>query len=109
LLGSYQFIATRSHAAALAEHLVSADPQVVARIQSGARQVASTVTDPGQQAALGGALLGQAQAREAAILAFNDVFRFVALLAVATALFVLFFVLRDAWRARRHVSLEAPA
>lgn len=86
LLGSYQVIATRSHLAALTEHLVAADPQVVARLQ-----------------AQGGAQLFQAAAREAAILAFNDVFRFVALLAVATALFVLCFVLRDLWRARNPV------
>ena len=79
LLGSYQVAATRSHATALAEHLVGADPQVVARLQSGAQMLGSTVTDPGLQAALGGALLAQAQSREATVLAFNDVFRFVAI------------------------------
>lgn len=92
LLGSYQVIATRSHLAALSEHLVAADPQVVARIQ-----------------AQGGAPLFQSAAREAAILAFNDVFRLVALLAVATALFVLCFVLRDLWRARNPVLQEVRA
>ena len=60
------------------------------------------------QAALG-ALLAQAAAREATVLAFNDVFRFVALLAVATALFVLCFVLRDLWRARNPVLREVRA
>ena len=105
LLGSYQVIAARSHASALAEHLVGTDPQVVARIHDGAYLLANTVTDPAHQAALGGALLAQAQAREAAVLAFNDVFRFVALLMVATAIFLLFFVLRDQWRAR-HPALQ---
>jgi hypothetical protein len=109
LLGSYQLIATQSHASALAGHLVSTDPQVVERIQSGAQLTAGALTDPAQQFASGGSLLAQAQAREAAVLAFNDVFRFVALLAVATALFVLFFVLRDAWRARHQVSSEVRA
>jgi hypothetical protein len=92
LLGSYQVIATRSHLSALTEHLVAADPQVVARIQS-----------------QGSVLLAQSAAREAAILAFNDVFRFVALLAVATALFVLCFVLRDLWRARQPALREVRA
>ena len=92
LLGSYQVIATRAHLAALTEHLVAADPQVVARIQ-----------------AQGSALLAQSAAREATILAFNDVFRFVAVLAAATALFVLFFVLRDVWRARNPVTQEVHA
>lgn len=87
LLGSYQVIATRAHLSALTEHLTAADPQVIARIQT-----------------QGYAALAQSATREAAVLAFNDVFRFVAVLAVATALFVLFFVLRDLWRARSQVS-----
>lgn len=109
LLGSYQSIATRAHAAALSEDLVAGDPQVVARIQSGARAFAGAVTDPAQQAAQGGGLLVRAVTREATILAFNDVFRFVAMLALSTAVFGLCFVLRDAWRARRKVLQEAHA
>ena len=109
LLGSYQVIATRAHASALAEHLTGADPQVVARIQTGSQLLAGSVSDPGQQVAQGGALLAQAQAREATVLAFNDVFSFVALLALATAVFVLCLVLRDLWRARRPVSREGKA
>jgi hypothetical protein len=89
LLGSYQVIAMRSHLSALTEHLVGADPQVVARLQ-----------------AQGGPLLFQAATREATILAFNDVFRFVALLAVATALFLSCMVPRDLWRTRRHPARE---
>jgi MFS family permease len=92
LLGSYQVSATRAHLSALTEHLIAADPQVAARLQ-----------------AQGSAALAQSAAREAAVLAFNDVFRFVALLAVATALFVLFFVLRDLWKARSQVSQEVRA
>ncbi len=109
LLGSYQVIATRAHASALAEHLTGADPQVVARIQTGSQLLAGSVSDPGQQVAQGGALLAQAQAREATVLAFNDVFGFVAVLALATAVFVLCLVLRDLWRARRPVSSEVKA
>jgi hypothetical protein len=101
LLGSYQVIATRSHASALLERLVGADPQVVARLQSGAGMLAGTVADSARQAALGTALLNQAVAREATILAFNDVFRFVALLALAAAIFVFGLVLLDMWKARR--------
>jgi len=84
LLGSYQVMATKAHLAALTEHLVGTDPQVAARLQT-----------------QGAALLYQAAAREATVLAFNDVFRFVALVAIATALFLLGLVLRDLWRARR--------
>lgn len=111
LLGTYHAIATRSHVSALAEHLVGTDPQVVARVQAGAHLLAGAggATDAGRQAAQGGALLAQAAAREAAILAFNDVFRFVALLALATALFGLCLVLRDLWRARHSIACEACA
>lgn len=106
LLGTYQVVAAREHASALAEHLIAADPQVVARLQGGAQLLSGAVTDPAQQAGIGAALLAQAQAREAAVLAFNDVFRFVALLAAATAVFVLLLVLRDRWRARNPVPHE---
>ena len=109
LLGTYQVISTRAHASALAEHLTVADPQVVARIQSGTQLLAGPVSDPAQQLAQGSALLAQAQAREATVLAFNDVFSFVALLALATAIFVLCLVLRDQWRAHRRISGEVRA
>ena len=109
LLGTYQVIATRMHATALAEHLLGADPQVAARIQTGTQLLAGSVSDPAQQVAQGAALLAQAQAREATVLAFNDVFGFVALLALATAIFVACLVLRDYWRARHHVPEEVRA
>jgi hypothetical protein len=109
LLGSYQTIAARSHASALADHLAGADPQVIARLQDGSRLLAGAVNDPVQQVALGRVLLGQAQAREAAVLAFNDVFSFVALLALATALFLAALILRDRWRKYRISSREVKA
>jgi hypothetical protein len=43
------------------------------------------VADPLQRNAEGGGLLFQAMSREANILAYNDAFRFVAVLALATA------------------------
>jgi hypothetical protein len=92
LLGSYQAIATRAHLVALSEHLVATDPQVVARIQT-----------------QGAARLFQAATREATILAFNDVFRFVALLALAVALFLCCLVLRDVLRGRFQVSRQVSA
>jgi hypothetical protein len=109
LLGSYQVIATRSHLSALSEQLVGADPRVVARIQTGTQGLASAISDPGRQVTQGGALLARSATREATILAFNDVFRLVALLAVGTALFGLCFVMRDSWRARLPISREVRA
>jgi hypothetical protein len=89
LLGSYQVIQTRAHAASLQEHLLAGDPQVAQQIQGGAATVAGNLADPVLRGAEGGALLGQRLASEASILAFNDVFRFVTFLALATAAYLL--------------------
>lgn len=109
LLGSYQAVATRSHILSLSENLPVSDPEVVARLQAGGQVLAGVVVDPLQRTGLASRLLSRQITQEATILAFNDVFRFVALLAFSTALFGLYFVLRDAWRARRPASQEIHA
>jgi len=106
LLGSYQVAATRAHAVALSQHLIAADPQVAARIQSGAVALSGIITDPAQNGAQGAGLLAQAMTGEASILAFNDTFMFVALLALATALYLFYLVLLDLWRQRRQIPVE---
>ena len=77
LLGTYQVMRTRAHAGALSEHLLASDPQVMARLT--------------QQ---GGAGLYAALQREAAVLAFNDVFGAVAALSFAIALYLIFRIMR---------------
>jgi len=98
LLGSYQFIQARSHALALSQDLVASNPQVLQRLQSGAGAVAGTVGDPGLRAADGAALLGQQMAAEANVLAYNDVFRLVAVMALLTAAYVFYLIVRTARR-----------
>jgi hypothetical protein len=71
-LGSYQVVQAKTHAMALSEHLVVGDTQVTQRI-----------------AAQGAGGLYQVLQREAAVLAFDDVFRLVAVIALATACWVL--------------------
>ena len=90
MLGSLHTIFARNHAQALSEHLVAADPQVAARLQSGSASISSVVQDPALRLAEGGALLGRQLAREASILAFNDIFRFIAWFAIATAAYVFY-------------------
>lgn len=87
-LGSLQVVSARAHAASLSEHLLAADPQVAARLQGGAGALAGAITDPAARGAQGGGLLVQAMTREANVLAFNDVFRLVMVLALLTALYV---------------------
>jgi hypothetical protein len=107
LLGSYQVARLRAHAGALSEHLIGADPQVAARIQSGTGALSGTLTDPAQQGAQGAGLLAQALNREATILAFNDVFALVAMLALATALFLAYLIGLNLWRQHRQTPVES--
>lgn len=75
LLGSYQTVMARAHMQALSEHLIAADPQVAARLASGA-----------------GPLM-QALTVQANVLAYNDVFRLVAVFALAVALYLAYLIL----------------
>jgi len=103
LLGTWQVASTHAHLQTLSERLVATDPQVVERIQGGGVAVAGVVADPFLQGAQGGALLVQSMTREANILAYNEVFRFVAILALATALYVAYVIVFHAVRRRRQV------
>jgi hypothetical protein len=109
LLGSYQTIAARAHAAALSEHLTGFDPQVAARIEGGAAALGGVIVDPLLRSAQGGGLLVQAMMGEANILAFNDTFRFVAALALLTAGYQSYIIVFNRIRQRRAARLEVPA
>lgn len=85
LMGSYQVERAHLHTSELAAQLAIGDPAVAARITGGGAAVASTVTAPALRGAESGALLAQAVGREAAVLAFNDVFGLLAWLAGGTA------------------------
>ncbi|WP_010162643.1 hypothetical protein [Sphingomonas sp. PAMC 26617] len=88
LLGSLQTVWARNASNALAADMLASDPQVAARISGGGAALAPVLADPVQRAAQGSGLLAQALAREAAVIAFNDTFRFVAMLALTTAAFI---------------------
>jgi len=109
LLGSYQTIAARAHAAALSERLTGFDPQVAARIEGGAASVSGAIVDPLLRGAQGGGLLVQAMTREANILAYNDTFRFVAALALLTAAYQAYIIVFNVVRQRRAARLEVAA
>jgi hypothetical protein len=88
LLGTFQTIAARAHAAALSERLMAGDPQVAARLQAGAGALSGALLDADARAAQGGGLLARAMTAEANVLAYNDVFRAVAVLALTTVSYV---------------------
>jgi hypothetical protein len=108
VVGSYQVVQLHAHAAALSQDVLLSNPQVLARVQASAGNLTGAVIDPLLRGAEGVALLGQAMTREATILAFNDVFRMLALIALATAAYVTYLLLISKLRNRR-VVVEKPA
>ncbi|SEK94586.1 hypothetical protein SAMN05216382_1162 [Sphingomonas palmae] len=104
LLGTYQVVREKANSAALVQGVDVTDPIVTQRIQAGASGVGRVVGDPSLRSAEGAALLSQSATREANVLAYNDVFRLVALLAALTFLYLLFLLVRRAIRARRGVA-----
>jgi hypothetical protein len=81
LLGTFQTVREKIHSHELVQSIVVSDPLVVARLQADAAQLNALVTDPTLRAATGAGTLAQQVAREANILAYNDVFLLVGVLA----------------------------
>ncbi len=109
LLGSYELSQAHRHAAYLAERVALGDPQVVERLQSSTGAVAGVLPDQALRTAEGAALLSQRLNAEANILAFDDVFRLVAVLALLTALFLAYRIVWTTRRDRRRAQAGAPA
>lgn len=80
-LGSFQIVREKFHSNALAQSLVLTDPLVATRVQQLGGAYARTLGDPVQRQTQGINLLAQQVAREANILAFNDVFLLIGILA----------------------------
>ena len=78
----------RFHSNELVQQIVMTDPQVAARIQQLGGAYARVVADPVLRQAQGSRLLAQQITREANILAFNDVFMVVGVLASVALLWL---------------------
>jgi hypothetical protein len=85
LVGTFQSVREKFHSSILVDHLTLLDPLVAARIQSGGAALA----DPSTRGATGVAALGAAATREANILAYNDVFLMITLVALLTLAWML--------------------
>ncbi len=105
LLGTYQVVREKANSAAIVDAVDPTNPLVMQRLQAGGAAVGRVVSDPGLRSAEGGALLSQAATREANVLAYDDVFRLVAVMAAATFLYLLFLLLRRTRRARQAARL----
>jgi MFS family permease len=87
-LGTFQVVREKYHSSILTDHLSSLDPMVAARIQSGAAAYGKVLADPNARTAQGVSLLQSAVTREANVLAFNDVFMLICVIALITAAWI---------------------
>ena len=85
LFGSFITLREKFHSNILAEAMTLADPLVAARVSQLSAAYGRTITDAAVLKAEGVALLGRQVTREANVLAHNDAFFVIALLAVGAA------------------------
>jgi len=85
LFGSFITLREKFHSNMLAQSMTLADPLVAARVSQLSAAYGRTITDPAVLKAEGVALLAQQVTREANVLAHNDAFLIIALLAVGAA------------------------
>ncbi|WP_434657063.1 MFS transporter [Pseudomonas sp. R3-56] len=88
VLGTFQVVREKFHSSHLVENLSQFDPRVAARVDSGGSAVSSLIADPGLRHLQGLRSLATAATREANILAYNDVFMLIAVIAVLTMIWI---------------------
>jgi MFS family permease len=87
-LGTFQIVREKFHSSILVEHLTLINPQVQSRLQSSAASYAGAIADPSARTHQGIRAMATAATREANILAYNDVFMLIAVIAVLTMIWI---------------------
>ncbi len=108
-LSTFQSRQEKQHSFDIAQHLTAADPVVAQALQQASASSSSTLSDPALQSAQGVSALAQRVTVEANVLAYDDVFRLVAILAAVTAILLLLLVLHQRRIARQMRSASMPA
>ncbi|MBB4815785.1 MULTISPECIES: MFS transporter [Pseudomonas] len=88
LLGTFQVVREKFHSSMIVEHLTLLDPRVAARVQSGGSAYGGLVADPELRNLMGIRSLATAATREANVMAYNDVFMLIAIIAILTMLWI---------------------
>ena len=88
LLGTFQIVREKYHSSMIVEHLTLIDPRVAARVQSGGSAYGGIVADPELRNLMGVRSLATAATREANVMAYNDVFMLIAIIAILTMLWI---------------------
>ena len=108
LVGTVQTIREKFHSSQLTESMTLADPLVAQRIQQLGGAYARVVVDPAQRNAQGVQLLSQQITQQANVLAYNDVFLIIAVLAAIGSAWVAFTYVRQRLQARRAAETALP-
>lgn len=88
LLGTFQVVREKFHSSMIVEHLTLLDPRVAARVQSGGSAYGGLVADPELRNLMGIRSLATAATRDANVMAYNDVFMLIAIIAILTMLWI---------------------
>jgi MFS family permease len=81
LFGTLQTVREKFHSNILVQQVLLDNPIDAGRLAASARRLGGVITDPALRTAEGAALVGQQVTREANVLAYNDVFLVIAVLA----------------------------
>jgi len=100
LLSTYEVYSEKQHSFDIVEHLTATDPLVAQALAQSGNAVSGALLDPGIRGATGLSALNQRVALEANVLAYNDVFRLVAIMAAALTLFLFALLLHRRYEAR---------
>ncbi|WP_163001070.1 MFS transporter [Pseudomonas viridiflava] len=92
-LGTFQIVREKFHSSHIVEHLTLINPLVQSRLQSYGASYGSVIADSSQRNVQGIRAMATAATREANVLAYNDVFMLIALIAVLTMVWISFRVI----------------
>lgn len=101
LLGTYQVIREKAHSHELVQDMVLTNPIVANRLAQSSGPYAPLVLDPAVRSAQAAGLLSQQATREANVLAYNDTFFLIGILASLTTAYLAFLLIRARWRERQ--------
>ena len=100
LTGSLQIVREKFHSNQLAADITASDPLATQRLAQLSGAYAHTLTDPALLKAEGVALLSRQVTQQANVLAYNDVFLVIAVIAALGCAWVTLIHLRPRWQAR---------
>jgi hypothetical protein len=88
LLGTFQVVREKFHSSHIVEHMSLINPLMQSRLQSSSGAYISAIADPSARTNQGIRSLASIATREANVLAYNDVFMLIAVIAILTMIWI---------------------